>query len=263
MTNILYLHVVGVSSTDESSVYARRMLNLLCETAAPETKVDLWALPSDRPRHVDYHSYEGLIIGDVVKMVRLAATKYDGIAIGCFYDLGLREAREISENSIVTAPCQAATDIAGHLGNNFSILVGSRKNVARMSENVRAYGRDHAMASIRPIGLSVWEQQESEYAFDRMLETGRKCIEEDGAEVLILGCTAGFGLHDRISAELNIPVIDAMLATFKYVEFLANAAKGLGWRPSRLGGSQPPPENEMEKWRLFDSCNPYKVEPVK
>ena len=251
MTRLLYLHVVGSDPADGSDRYAVSMQEHLAAAVSDQTTIDLVALSADRPRHVDFHSYEGLIVPDVIGHVHAGAADYDGFVIGCFYDVGLREAREVSGRAVVTAPCQAATDMAMHLGNCFSVLVGMPKNIPKMSENVRIYGRHHAMASMRAVGLSVWEQQTAPDVFERMVEVGRVCVEQDGAEVLILGCTAGFGLHERLREALGVPVLDAMLAPAMYAEFLSETAQRLGWYLSRVGGSAPPPDAEVKQWNLF------------
>jgi allantoin racemase len=51
--------------------------------------------------------------------------------------------------------------------------------------------------------------------------------------------------------ELGVPVIDAVLAPFKYAEFLAELAGRFGWFPSRMWGSQAPPAEEVTGWELF------------
>jgi len=51
--------------------------------------------------------------------------------------------------------------------------------------------------------------------------------------------------------ELGVPVIDAIQAPFKYAEFLVDMAQRFGWYPSRMWGSESPPEKEVEGWGLF------------
>jgi allantoin racemase len=210
------------------------------------------SLPGDRPRHLEYHAYEALVLGDIVRLAYRAGGEYDAIVIGCFYDIGLREAREVSGRAIVTAPCQSATAIASNLGNTFSVLVGRRKWIPKMSENVRLYGHEHRLASMRPVELGVHDfQADHQRTCDRLLSEGRKAVQEDGAEALILGCTAEYGFHEQMQNELGVPVIDAVLAPFKYAEFLAELAGRLGWIPSRMWGSQAPPVEEVTEWGLF------------
>ncbi|MEM7032506.1 MAG: aspartate/glutamate racemase family protein, partial [Chloroflexota bacterium] len=215
-------------------------------------EVDVVCLPPDRPKHLQYHAYEAWVMADIVRITYTQATNYDAIVIGCFYDTGLREAREVSRKALVMAPCQAAVSIATHLGNTFSVLVSERKCIPKMKQNIRLYGFDYRLASMRSLEIPVHEfQGNQQHTRDRLLEEGQRAIEQDGAEVLILGCTAEYGFHESMQAELGVPVIDAVLAPFKYAEFLADTAHRFGWYPSRVGGSKAPPDDEVDTWRLF------------
>ncbi len=243
---ILWINPVG---TDLFDIDTRNILNLAKQEG---TQVDVVSLPAGRPKHLEYHAYEGLVIGDLVRLTHEAANNYDAIVIGCFYDVGLREAREVSGRSIVTAPCQSATAIASNLGNTFSVLVGRRKWIPKMRENVHTYGHGHRLVSMRPLDLGVHDfQADHNRTCDRLLTEGRKAVQEDGAEVLILGCTAEYGFHETMQTELGVPVIDAVLSPFKYAEFLVDLAKRFGWQPSRMWGSEAPPEAELSAWKLF------------
>ncbi|RMF80337.1 MAG: hydantoin racemase [Chloroflexi bacterium] len=243
---ILYLDPVGQAS------FVGEIADSLAQVSRPDTQIDVISLQPDRPRHIEYHAYEALIIADLVRITYALNKNYDAIVIGCFYDVGLREVREVSGKAVVTAPCQSTTAIASQLGNTFSVLVGRRKWIPKMSENVRLYGHDHAMVSMRPLEIGVLEfQQDHDYTCDRMIVEGRKAVEEDGAEVIILGCTAEFGFHETLQDELGVPVIDAILAPFKYAEMLGETAKQFGWYPSRKWGSEAPPQDEIDSWGLF------------
>lgn len=248
---ILFINPIGTGIFDEAT------RDILVGAKRPESQVDLVSLPSDRPKHLEYHAYEALVVADIVRLAQQAAARYDALVIGCFYDVGLSEAREVSGRMIVTAPCQSATAIASNLGNAFSVLVGRRKWIPKMKENIRRYGHEHRLASMRVLGLGVHDfQADRERTCDRLLTEGRKAIEEDGAEVIIMGCTAEFGFHEQMQSALGVPVIDAVLAPFKYAEFLAESAQRFGWYPSRLWGSEPPPREELEAWHIFDATPP-------
>jgi allantoin racemase len=99
-------------------------------------------------------------------------------------------------------------------------------------------------------------QADHDLTCDRLLTVGRKAVEEDGAEVLILGCTAEYGFNQQMQDELGVPVIDAVTAPFKYAELLAETAERFGWYPSRKWGSEAPPREELEEWGLFDQPAP-------
>ena len=126
-----------------------------------------------------------------------------------------------------------------------------------MKENIRLYGHEHSMVSMRPVELSVYAfQADPIRTSNTLMIEGRKAIEEDGAEVLILGCTANYGFHERMQKELDVPVIDSVVAPFKYAEFLAESAQRFGWYPSRMWGSEAPPLSEIKQWKLFDKPAP-------
>jgi allantoin racemase len=243
---ILWIDPIG---TDQ---FSHDMARILQQARREGTEVEVVALAPDRPKHLEYHAYEALVIGDIVRLTYAASADYEAIVIGCFYDVGLREAREVSRQAVVTAPCQSAVSIAVQLGHTFSVLVGRRKWIPKMGENVRLYGYEHRMVSMRPLDLGVQEfQADYERTCDRLLSEGRRAVEQDGAEVLILGCTAEYGFHETMQAELGVPVIDAVLAPFKFAEFLAETAHKFGWYPSRKWGSEAPPAEEIEAWGLF------------
>ncbi len=248
---ILWIDPIG------TDVFTADVLKILEAAKRSGTQVDAISLPPDRPQHLEYHAYEGLVVGDLVRITFEASLDYDAIIIGCFYDVGLREAREVSRRAIVTAPCQSATAIASNLGNTFSVLVGRRKWIPKMTENVRLYGHEHRLASMRPLDLGVHDfQADHDRTRQRLLTEGRKAIVEDGAEVIILGCTAEYGFNQQMQAELGVPVIDAVTAPFKYAEFLAELADRFGWGPSRMWGCEAPPHQELEGWGLFESPAP-------
>jgi allantoin racemase len=249
---ILWIDPIG------TDVFTADMLKILEAAKGDGVQVDAVSLPADRPQHLEYHAYEGLIIADIIRITHEAGAEYDAIIIGCFYDVGLREAREVSGRAVVTAPCQSATAIASNLGNTFSVLVGRRKWMPKMSENVRLYGHGHRMVSMRPLELGVHDfQVDHDLTCHRLLNEGRKAVQEDGAEVLILGCTAEYGFNREMQTELGVPVIDAVTAPFKYAEFLAQLAERFGWYPSRAWGSEAPPQEELEAWGLFDQSAPF------
>jgi allantoin racemase len=254
---ILWINPIGTDSFDADT---RKILD---EAKRADSQVDLVSLPTDRPRHLEYHAYEGLVVADLVRLTHQAADNYDAVVIGCFYDVGLREAREVSGRAIVTAPCQSATAIASNLGNTFSVLVGRRKWIPKMRENVRQYGHGHRMVSMRPLELGVHDfQVDHDQTCYRLLAEGRKAVEEDGAEVLILGCTAEYGFYEKMQSELGVPVIDAVLAPFKYAEFLAELVQRFGWYPSRVWGSEAPPKEEVTAWHLFANATAQKEKNV-
>ena len=243
---ILWINPIG---TDGFDLTIAKLQKRACRS---DTDLDVVSFPEDRPKHLEYHAYEGLVVGDIVNITYSMSDKYDGIVIGCFYDVGLREAREVSRRAVVTAPCQASLVFANHLGNTFSVLVGRRKWIPKMKENIHLYGCGDRLASMRPLNLGVYDfQADIDRTAQILLEEGKKAVEEDGAELLILGCTIEFGFHEVMQKELHVPVIEAVIAPFKLVELLAETAGKFQWYPSRKWGSEAPPQKEIDTMGLF------------
>ncbi len=247
------MRILWIDPIVEDRPYTSALRKALDAARRSDTALEIISLPEGpAPRHLRYHAYEALVVGEIVRTVYRQAENYDAFIIGCFYDLALREAREISGRAIVTAPCESSVAIASQLGNTFSVLVGADKAIPKMRENIRAYGLGPRLMSMRPLNMAVLDfQAQAERALEAMLREGKKAVEEDRAEVIVLGCSAEVGFHRTLQEELGVPVIDSALAPFKYAEFLAETARRFGWYPSRRWGSEPPPEHEIAEWGLF------------
>ena len=242
---ILWINPVYVEQSDQP------FWKFLETAKAPGTEIDVVSLKRG-PRHLEYHYYEALALADVLHEVRRAEKEgYDGAVIGCFYDPGLREAREISNHLVVTAPAEATLHIATTLGRTFSIIVGRKKWIPKMHENVARYGFESLLASFKSVDLGVLEfQRDKKETARRLREAAREAVERDQAEVIILGCTAEFGFYRSLQAELKIPVLDAVLAPLKYAEFLVQLRNQFGWSHSKICEYQSPPRDEIKDWNL-------------
>jgi len=204
------------------------------------------------PEHLEYRYYEALVLVDILHLIKEAESQgFDAAVIGCFYDTGLQDAREVAERMVVVAPCEASTRIASTLGDKFSIIVGRRKWIPQMMENVIRYGMKERLASFKSVELGVLEfHQDEQETARRFREAGREAVERDGAEVVILGCTATYGFYRELQDELGVPVIDSMIAAFKTAEFAAELRNRFGWSHSKIGGYESPPPEEFAAWRL-------------
>ncbi len=218
------------------------------------TIVDVVSLtPGPGPTHLEYNCYEVMLMPEILRVIKKAEEDgYDAAIIGCFYDPVLRAAREISKKMVVTAPAEASLHIASTLGESISIIVGRRKWIPEMRENVHKYGFADKLASFKSLDMGVHDfQKDHQVTMQRMREAAREAVEKDGANVLVLGCTIEFGFYREIQEELGVPVIDASLAPFKYAEFLIELNQKFGWSHSKLDGYQSPPDDEVACWKLF------------
>jgi allantoin racemase len=241
---ILYIDPVGEGVVEEGHQF-------LSAHKREDTELKMTILPRG-PEHLEYRYYEALVLVDILHLVQEAEREgFSAVIIGCFYDVGLQAAREVSESMPVVAPCEASVHLAATLGDKFSVIVGRRKWIPEMRENVVKYGMKERLASFKSVDLGVLEfhQDEKETA-GRFRRAAREAVGLDGAEVIVLGCTATYGFYEELQKELGVPVIDSMIASLKTAEFAAELASRLGWSHSKIGGYESPPPTEYGPWRL-------------
>lgn len=254
---IMYLNPAGNSSDNPMFADMARTYKY------PGTAVDIVSFnPATVPpkmTNLEFRSYEALIVADTVKAARQAARDgYDAMAIGCFYDPALVDAREISGDTIIVGPCQASIGQALTIANNFSIITGQDKWAAQMRDTVYRYGYRDKLASFESVGLRVEDfHVDRERTASLMRDAGRRACVDHHAESIILGCTMETGFYAELqqflteeAGGLNVPVIDCAIASLKAAEDAA-LRKQMGWKNSRTWSMQPPPEDELAKFDIF------------
>lgn len=244
--NVLYINPVGTGEMNEKlDQYLNRFKG--CDTKS----VDVWNLRRG-PHHLEYYYYDSLVAQDILYLVKYAENQgYAGTIIGCFYDPCLIVAREICPHMVVVAPMEASIYLAASLGHRFSILVSERKSIPEMENKLISYGLRDKLASFRNLDMGVLEfQKKPKLAEERMRREAKVAIEEDGAEVLILGCSMEFGFYEQLQDEFKVPVIDSVIASLKYVEYLVEIRDKIGWMPSQIAQYKPPVLEEIREWNL-------------
>ena len=252
MTKIMYLNPVAHQMAND------RIFAAMAQTYKnSETEVHVVSLPNDVGRfsHIEYRSYEGLVTAGIIRATRQAAQEgFDALVIGCFYDTALSEAREVSGEMFVTAPCAASCEIAASLSNRFGIIVGRRKWVHQMQSTVNALGYGGQVSGFYQVGLGVnafhKDRQETE---KRLLAAGAHAVSRDFAEALVLGCTMEIGFYQQLETKLGIPVIDPSIAALKRAEYGAALRQSCGWKPSRKWSCEAPPEAEIAHIGALDT----------
>jgi Asp/Glu/hydantoin racemase len=130
----------------------------------------------------------------------------DAFVIACFSDPGLHVCREATRRPVFGInECGVLTALAR--GDRFGIIAIAAASVARHQRYLRQMGLIARLAGERPLGMSVAETAD-EGAFARLEAAGRDLVDEDGADVIVMGC-AGMALHRRpLEDALGVPVID-------------------------------------------------------
>lgn len=162
---------------------------------------------------------------------------YDAVIVACFSDPGLEAAREVSD-ALVLGIQETTVHVAAMLGHKYTILTPLASRIASKEQDVRRFKAEAAMASVRALGMTVTETEADPVRTKaRALEVARQAAEEDGAEVLILGCAGMTGYAEDIERDLGVLVLDPTSVTLKVAEGLVDA----GLRHSKLGLYAAPP----------------------
>jgi allantoin racemase len=245
---VLFINPIGTPIFDDE------MKAVLTDSAQEGTEVDVVSLKKG-PWHLEYHYYESLVLVDILHRVKEAENRgYDAAVLGCFYDVGLHEAREISEQMVVTSPAESTMLTACSLGSKFSIVVGRKKWIPQMMSNVVRCGLESRLASFKAIDMGVLDfQKRPEETKKRQFEAASEAVRDDGAESIILGCTAEFGFWKELQRKLGVPVLDPVITPFKHAEYLAGLKDRFGWSHSKVGEYESPPTDEIARWKLEET----------
>jgi Asp/Glu/hydantoin racemase len=193
------------------------------------------------------------------RIIQAEKEDYDAVFISCNLDIGLYEARSLV-NIPVTTTLESAALVAYTMGTRISLLSVDDQNARIQKMILGQYGLDGKWVSNR----SIWIDANDLYpdktpevrVYEKTLEAARKAVTEDGAEVLIAGCTlVGSVLTHRVKdpiKEIGAPVIDGMVTGFKMAEMMADICKLTDLPPvSRTGFFQFPPQEDYEVLRTF------------
>jgi allantoin racemase len=210
----------------------------------PDAQVDVTHL-SKGPAHLMYKHYEAVVLVEILKIVRRAEEGYDAVIIGCFDDPGLEEARELVSIPVI-GPGETCMHMACTLGDKFTIIGGQEAAIPRIEKRVRMHGLEKRLASFRPINFTVpMMAKDPQKTMEAIEKEARKAIEEDHAEVIVLGCTVESGYVKTLIERLRVPVIDAVVVTFAYAQMLADLYRKIGLSHSKILGYKSPPEGEI------------------
>jgi Asp/Glu/hydantoin racemase len=143
-------------------------------------------------------------------MLRLAArleAEAAGFVIACFGDPGVHALRDRTAKPVLGIQ-EAAVATALTLGQRFGIIAILPASIPRHLRSLGAMGVLDRLAGDRALGLGVAELADPGVTQTRLIDTGRALRDQDGADVLILGCAGMARYRPVLEQVLQIPVID-------------------------------------------------------
>jgi allantoin racemase len=137
---------------------------------------------------------------------------FDAVIVGTMTDSGLSGLRSRLKIPVI-GPAIVCYHLASILGLKFSIITTSNKWLHLYQKSITEMQLWPKVASIRAAGIeSELLESYSEETFERNCslyeQTALKCIEEDGASVIVLGVTTFYKTYEIIKSRLPCPVIE-------------------------------------------------------
>ena len=188
-----------------SSVSVTKAIDVGLDVLRPRLKYDIVSTTLvEGPPGIETQAHIESVVQPTVRLMQ--AQPADAYVIACFSDPGLALAREAMAVPVVGI-AESSMLLALGLGHRFGIIAILDASVRRHLRYVRTLGLENRLAGDRALNLGVHDAGDDS-AIERIVSVGRKLRDDDGADVLILGC-AGMGQRREIlEKELGVPVID-------------------------------------------------------
>ncbi len=189
-----------------------------------------------------------------------ASGKYNAIVLLGGGDPGYMEAREIGREYRIpiTSSAHAQMHIAGLLGNKFSIVDIAETHNMQMYHLVLQYRMTERCASIRNVNFPLPspnfpDDRPIQAERDRALQSGTSdmleaavreslaALEQDGADTIMLGCSAAFWMQPLLQKRLleegwDVPVLEGARSAIQVAKMLVDLghdASGLAFPGER------------------------------
>ena len=211
---------------------------------------------STRAAPKNYVSQSDLVLADIGILeagLEAQARGFDAVCIDTMSDSGVAALRSVLDIPVI-GPGRASMLMAMMLGERFSVLTMWRHWLHLYAKTLKDLGLEDHCASIRHIDVAPDNQglmagKEAEI-FPLLEETARKCIEEDGADVILLGSTTMHQAHGYLQQRLPVPVINPGPLSYK----MAEAVLGLGLSHSRAAYPQSPAPRDAMVRAMLDAA---------
>jgi len=188
--------------------------------AAPGTRIEA-VNPTMGPASIESHYDEALAVPGLLEQIALGETDgMDGYVVACFGDPGLDAARELARGPVIGI-AEAAMHTASLLGRGFSVVTTLGRTTGRAWELAHRYGMSGSCRNVRACEIPVLDLElPGSSARESITQECKRAVEDDGADVIVLGCAGMADLCRHIGERVGVPVVDGVAAATKTVESL-------------------------------------------
>jgi allantoin racemase len=142
----------------------------------------------------------------MMQLLRENEADFDAFVIACHDDPNLDAMREMTDKPVVGIG-EASMKMATMLGHSFSVLSTMKHSIPNKEAQVRALFLEGQLASVK----APPEEMASASDEEKYLKAAQMALDEDMAEVFVLGCAGMSGLDKRLSEQIGAPVLDGVV----------------------------------------------------
>ena len=163
-------------------------------------------LTPEAPSFIETYEDQVKAAAGMIQLVRDNESQYDAFIIACHCDPNLDTIKEITKKPVVGIG-EASMKLATMLGHRFSVVSTTSHSAPNKEALIRQYHLQDQFASVRsPIDENMACSLEAKF-----LEASWLAINEDKAEVIVLGCACLAGLDKSLQEKLGVPVLDGVI----------------------------------------------------
>lgn len=127
--------------------------------------------------------------------------------LACFSDPGLHAVRETTRKPVFGIG-EAAMFSACMRGQRIGVIAVGASSIPRHMRYFASMGLQHRVVRERAAGFTVAEVADPARSLQRLIEVGRQLRDEDGADVVVLGCAGMAAMQEPMEDALGIPVVE-------------------------------------------------------
>jgi allantoin racemase len=162
---------------------------------------------AEGPPGIETQEQVDAVVAPLCDLIADREPNSSAFVIACFSDPGLQQVREATAKPAFGI-AESAMLVALTRGDRFGVVSIREGSIPRHERYVRKLGLEARLAGDRAIGLGVTELSNEDRTYGRLVAVGGQLRDEDGADVLILGCAGMARYRRRLEAAVGLPLID-------------------------------------------------------
>lgn len=170
------------------------------------------------PQYIDTCMDAAKALPGMLALVEQWEDKADAFVIACHCDPNLTVLREASGHPVLGIG-ESSMKIATLLGHKFSVVSTGERGIPNKEANIRSYGLDPYVASLRSPGVECCCADMT----GKLRNAAAHAVNEDRAEVIVLSAAGQSQLAAEMTSSLGVPVLDGVDCALMLAEGMCHA----------------------------------------